>query len=79
MRILILSLLSLLSLNSCAIGSAASAYSLMSIQSESLTRKGERDLINRVKEEVIHEKVFISHIKVITEEVEDKEERTCAE
>lgn len=55
MKKLLLSALSLLSLSSCAVGSAFSAYSLMSVQANSLSSEGKREVILDAKEEIYRE------------------------
>jgi hypothetical protein len=44
-----------LTLSSCSVGSAASAYSLMSIQADSLSKTAEKDLICKIKFEIEQE------------------------
>lgn len=55
MKNIFLSIFCLLTLNSCAIGSAVAAYSLMSVQSDGLSVSAEKDIVERVKKEIKNE------------------------
>ena len=78
MKKLFLSGLALLSLNSCAVGSAFSAYSLISFQSERLTSNGEQEIVDRTKEEIYSEcQNRLDWIKYREQRMDDLEESRC--